>query len=527
MHLMGSFRRLSLGSRWVTAGLLTAVSAFCVAGNAGFHEPPRYDGAGYAVLAEAIATGRGYREIDHPASPRHAHFPPGYPALLSIVWRTTHRSVAVAHLVSLTCTVGATIAAWLWFRSLYAPRVADLLGFALAVNWTWGRAGASIQSEPLFLLISQLAILTTVRTRNHGGIGPGLWLGVLTAGAVLTRHVGAALAVAIGLDLVRRGRYKTAIIATATWILLVLPWLTWLLSVGEKTQAGLLTFDRLSERLAAQSWFYLQRIPDQLTGPVVEVGTVFRNSIPLAAAVNIWAVVATGTIVLGWLTTFRTARRRLVGIVAVTTLALLLVWPFTEAGRFLIPLVPCLLVGATEGIARLVKFIHVTRPRTFAAAVLLALSTPYSVYALATGRAAAQRGAHGDFDAACDFLLRQENAGPVLTRHPGEIFWLTGRHALEPGPDLESLIDKYGVAYLVIDDERYANAPSSPLEEFVGSHPERVPLMWRRSSGGRSIRVYAVVRVGQEAFKVSAPRSEEDRNPRSGGNSAAEVGPSS
>src|SRR6516162_7817401 len=171
---MGSFRRSSLGSLWVTAGLITAVSAFCVAGNAGFHEPPRYDGAGYAVLAEAIATGRGYREIDHPASPRHAHFPPGYPAILSIVWRTTHRSVAVAHLVSLTCTVGATITAWLWFRSLFAPRVADLLGFALAVNWTWGRAGASIQSEPLFLFVSQLAILATVRTRNQGGIGRGL-----------------------------------------------------------------------------------------------------------------------------------------------------------------------------------------------------------------------------------------------------------------------------------------------------------------------------------------------------------------
>jgi len=46
----------------------------------------------------------------------------------------------------------------------------------------------------------------------------------------------------------------------------------------------------------------------------------------------------------------RTPRRRLAGLIALFTLALLLVWPFTEAGRFLFPIVPFLLVGATEAL---------------------------------------------------------------------------------------------------------------------------------------------------------------------------------
>ena len=47
----------------------------------------------------------------------------------------------------------------------------------------------------------------------------------------------------------------------------------------------------------------------------------------------------------GWVRTLQTARRRLVGMIAFITLSLLFAWPFTEAGRFLIPLVPMVLVG--------------------------------------------------------------------------------------------------------------------------------------------------------------------------------------
>src|SRR5258707_8858372 len=71
----GAMRRIPrrLGSA-LGPGVLPAVaSAASVGLNTELSAPPRFDGAGYAVLGEALAEGRGYREIDLPGSPRHAH----------------------------------------------------------------------------------------------------------------------------------------------------------------------------------------------------------------------------------------------------------------------------------------------------------------------------------------------------------------------------------------------------------------------------------------------------------------------
>ena len=82
-------RRRALG----LVAILT-VAAGSIAGSTRLDEPPRFDGAGYATLGLALATGRGYVEISHPDAPPHSHFPPGYPASLGLLWklRGAHRS---------------------------------------------------------------------------------------------------------------------------------------------------------------------------------------------------------------------------------------------------------------------------------------------------------------------------------------------------------------------------------------------------------------------------------------------------
>ena len=93
----------------VSASLIAMVSALAMLGDGDFTAPARYDGAGYAVLARSLAGGTGYRAIDHPDRPRHAHFPPGYPVLLALVWSFTGPSAVAAHLVSSFCGKGATL----------------------------------------------------------------------------------------------------------------------------------------------------------------------------------------------------------------------------------------------------------------------------------------------------------------------------------------------------------------------------------------------------------------------------------
>ena len=228
--------------------------------------------------------GHGYRAIDHPDRPRHAHFPPGYPVFLALVWGTTGDSAVAAHVASCVCTVAATLAAWWWFRRLHGRHVALVLGLALAVNWAWARTGSAIQSEPLYEMLGQFTILAAIGSVSKGGIGRSIVLGGLMAACLLTRHVAIALVLAVLLDLLIRRRWSSAMAAAAVTLLLIAPWVGWLLFVGgeHRTQASLVLqagSDALA-RAAAQSVFYIQRLPDQITGPLVEIATIVPRSRP-------------------------------------------------------------------------------------------------------------------------------------------------------------------------------------------------------------------------------------------------------
>ena len=295
---------------------------------------------------------------------------------------------------------------------------------------------------------------------------------------------------------------------------LILPWVIWLSAVRTNTQVGYLAQTSVFGRIPGQFVFYLERLPDQITGPFVEVATVFGRSPKIAVLANLWAAAATWTIVWGWISTLRNPRRRLAGLTALFTLALLLVWPFTEAGRFLFPIVPFLLVGATEGLARIMAFLKLRRPRVWACGIVLALSMPYAVYAVATGRAHAGRLTHADFDAACQWINENANGpGLVLTRHPGEVFWQTGRQAVAPdapGPEaVDQLVDRLGANYLLIDEDRFANESSSPLSGYVMRHPDRVSLVWSRSRGAASIRIFEVLPPKMRSTRDTARRPRE------------------
>jgi hypothetical protein len=478
--------------------LLTAASALLVALNTDLSSPPRFDGAGYAVLGESLAEGRGYREIDVPGAPRHAHFPPGYPAALALLWRVAGRSVVAAHLFSTACTVAAVLLAWRWFQRLYAPQTALILALALALNWTWARNGGAIQSEPLYAVWELLAVLTTTSAGRVGGTGAGILLGFSLAACVLTRHVGICIVAATAGDLGLRRRWRTLGWALPTSVALVTPWVAWLAVVRHNTQFGMVTFKGLPARIAGLALFYLQRLPDQIIGPFVEVATVFRQSRSAVLMANVWAAFAAALMLWGWIRTLHTPRRRLAGLIAFTTLTLLVIWPFTEAGRLLVPLIPFVLVGATEGIAGLLSLWARRHLRQWASAIILAASIPYTGYSIVSGRAGAQQETHAVFDAACIWIARHATRpGPVLARHPGEVFWQTGRQAIAPdshGPEeIARMISRFNVAYLLLDDERYARAAPSPLGRYVERFPDHVTLVWQGHRGPAHIRVYQVI----------------------------------
>lgn len=497
---------------WLGAFLIALVSGLAIALQTRLDAPPRYDGAGYATLATALLEGRGYRAIDHPDAPRHVHFPPGYPGFLASVWSATGVSNRASRLASMACAVGATLAAWLWFRRMYSAPAAMAMGLALGLNWAWSRTGGGIQSEPLFMLLVQFAILVAAGRSPRRWPPRGLGLGLLLGAALLTRHVALGLIGGILIDQATRGKGRAAVFAAGVVALMVAPWVVWVASFGGgESQAGLLVKGGRSVfgSLVAQGVFYIERIPDQLTGPFVEVATVFGGSTTVRAAAWAWAAIGSALIIVGWLAALGDPRKRLAGLVALSTFGLLLVWPYTEAGRFLIPLIPCLLVGAVEGIVWAAKQARASwtphRLQAVAAWLIFCAGLPYSGYAIATAERRSRVEDQRAFDSACLWIKDQANRpGPVLTRHPGEVFLQTGRRALEvstserPGAvdadpaAVARLIEHHGAAYLLIDDARYANAPPSPLDRFVRERPDRARLVFSAKDRHGEVRVYEV-----------------------------------
>jgi hypothetical protein len=508
------------------------IAALTMAGQGDFYAPPRFDGAGYAVLARSLAEGSGYRAIDHPDRPRHAHFPPGYPLFLAMLWSATGYSVPAAHIASLLCSVGATVAAWLWFRRIYPRDVALTLGLALAFNWAWSRTGTGIQSEPLYELLGQVTVLVACRWAGRTGVLHPLILGVLVAACLLTRQIAIGLALAVIVDLAIRYGRRWALTAGATTAVLIGPWMAWLVVVGvrERNQASLLIAGTSGffARLGSQFVFYLQRIPDQITGPFVEIATVIRPSAGVAAAANVWAMAVSAVVMWGWVRALRQPRRRLAGLIPIFTLGLLLAWPYTEAGRFLVPLIPCLLMGAVEGASALVRGIGRSlrmklsmRPiRRITAGLILVASLLYTGYSLIKSHLLGRDDGNRGFDMACAWLVAHGNRpGPILTRHPGEIFLATGRQALDvptserPGeidasPDaIAQTISRYGVVYLLIDHDRYLKARESPLERFVAARPTQVRLVWRSGHEPSAVEIYEVLPTTSLKAFPAAPRT--------------------
>jgi hypothetical protein len=334
----------------------------------------------------------------------------------------------------------------------------------------------------------------------------------------MTRHVAIGLVLAVVIDLAFHRRGLAAMAIAAVVMILVAPWLTWLAVVGasERTQASLLFSGTSSfvSRLFSQVCFYVQRIPDQITGPLVEFAIAIRPSAGMAPVANLWAGMAAAAVVVGWVIALRQPRRRLAGLVALLTLGLLLVWPYTEAGRFLVPLIPCLLIGAVEGTSGLIHRLEEPlglkcsrrRARLVGALLLLVASIPFTAHLLLSGRSRARDPVTRAFDMACVWITeRADRPGPILTRHPGEVFLATGRQALEvttserPGdtdaaPEaIAQTIAHYGVAYLLIDQDRYLNATPSPLNRFVAAFPHRLRLVWSSEPEPHVAAIYEVL----------------------------------
>jgi len=209
----------------VFAVALRAVNAYPVGAT--------HDDAVYVVLAKALATGQGFRYLNLPGAPLAAHFPPGYPALLALLWWAAPAFPANVVVFKIVNALLVAVAAfWLVRFAQARVRLSAPLAGAVAVVLSIGVPtlvlSALVMSEPLFLAIA-LPVLLLGERLGDGERDAG-WLvaaGLLAGIATLVRSQGIALVGALVLVLCLRRRFRDAFVCGGVAAAVVAPWQWW------------------------------------------------------------------------------------------------------------------------------------------------------------------------------------------------------------------------------------------------------------------------------------------------------------
>ena len=198
------------------------------------------DDSMYLELAKALATGHGYRWLNLPGSPAATHFPPGYPAVLALLWMAAPSFPANVVLFKLANTLFATLAAVCMARLVrrrfaMSDVAAHLFAVAAVLAIPVLTLATQVMSEPLFLLclVATLLVAEDVVDERDARWMRVVLLGVLAAATTLVRTNGIALLPAIAGVLCLRRRFRHAGLFALAMLATLLPWQLWVAAHGD------------------------------------------------------------------------------------------------------------------------------------------------------------------------------------------------------------------------------------------------------------------------------------------------------
>jgi len=311
-----------------------------------------HDDGVYMTVGQALARGDGLVYAGVPGAPPAVKFPPGYSALLSLLW-TVLPGVGAVTLAATLLNVGLLAGAggglaWILFRHAGLDRPTALLagglGFVAADLW---RLALVPLSEPLFVALLTAALWVSAREATRSS---GLLLGVVLAAAVLTRSAAVALVAGFALPLVLRRRWGALVRTLAPPLAVALAWTVW------STGRGALVPPELADILGSYGgWLagqlrtaplaFVAALPVHALEILRRLGALLLPGTPEALHLPGVALLAP-VLILG----ARRLGRSLPALpwIVAAYLGMLLVWPFADR-RLVAPLLPLLVALAVTG----------------------------------------------------------------------------------------------------------------------------------------------------------------------------------
>ena len=342
------------------------------------------DNANYIILGESLRTGQGYRDLYLPGTPIHAKYPPLYPAILGALgW------VGALQLFKWWSVVASATCVWLTWRlgrRIASSHVGLLAAVLVAVSPLLLRFSHVVLTEATFTALILLA-LAAVQT-DPGGTGRRqvTWVALgLASAAFLTRTAGLPLLIALVAYPLLRRKWREAVPAALVTTACVLGWGLWQrlanpggpgylgeLAMANPYNPSLGTVDAAGflSRIAGNFWLYISaELPEAL-------GAVSRTPDgPVPTAVVLGLVVA-GLAVTGWLRKM-TVRITPAALFVLLYVGLIMLWPevWTDK-RFLLPVLPLMVIYALHGIATIAELRFPREGVTAAAGLVLILASP-------------------------------------------------------------------------------------------------------------------------------------------------------
>ena len=190
------------------------------------------DDAIYTLLAKSLANGDGYRMMNLPGTPHATHYPPGYPLLLSLLWRVSPEFPDNVVVFKFTNAVLLAVAAgaMYWFarsRLQFTPLVAAIVAAVGSASTMTLHLAGLVLSEPLFLALLFLSLPLIERAASEGRIRDAALAGALLGALAMVRTIGAVAIGALLIVLLLRKQGRAALAVASGAALFLVPWQLW------------------------------------------------------------------------------------------------------------------------------------------------------------------------------------------------------------------------------------------------------------------------------------------------------------
>jgi hypothetical protein len=382
---MGRLARGGIQLRRVTPGLaLAAILAVYVVTVCYLH-PTNFFGFSqddtiYFSSAKALAEGHGYILPSVPGTPPATKYPILYPWLLSWIWKWDPSFPAnLAGAVGLDIVFGCTylVLAFFFLRRLKGVRDGPALLITLfcALNPNLLLASCLIMSDVPFAALALAALVLAARAiRKDNGSGESILAGVLAGLVFLMRVLGAPIAAGIWLAFALRGSWRKAALfaVSALPFAVSLAWRPNIVPLAVAAGAGTacphswqmtwLYYTSYSQYWAADTianhvlW---QTLRVNFLHILVQPGTYFldRQIIRLPMLGGVLLIIVSGLAIRGMIRQGRAGGFQPAHLAFGLYLVPLLIWNYTDPGRFLLPFLPLIVAGLWVETRRLASLV--------------------------------------------------------------------------------------------------------------------------------------------------------------------------